>query len=608
MVILLELSLRFFQYGDELELFTTYEPNKEFLVANPHASKRYFIDSSFAPTGNRELFKKEKTPNTLRFFVLGESTTVGYPYFHNGSFHRWLLFRLMYTYPEKHFEIINLSLTAVNSYTTLGFAKELAGYEPDAVLVYTGQNEYYGGLGVASAQTIGGSPAMVNGLLRLRDLRIVQLLLDSYKKITGLFPVHKKDDNTEKTRMEVMVGNQLIPYQSTLYEKGLKQFRYNMDATLQVLSQNKIPIFVSNLVSNIKDIPPFIGESGADSVYSAGQTLWASGKYEEAKAHFLKAKELDELRFRAPDELNDIIGELCVKYPRAYMVDTKKEMEEYAPHNILGEELFTDHVHPNLKGYAFMANAFYKAMKESGILPKAHKEMTIETLLQEMPISPTDSISGEFRIMRLRSHWPYNDKRFDRPIPENTVEEKLAARLFRKEESWLAIQNTLYTAYNKTDQPGKAAKIAEGVVLEYPEDPAFYDKAFMDYGKSGEIRKAALYLQKSFQLSASFEKARYLFVYYLMLDEPLEALPYLNYAISTNVGQLKLTPIKPLVEEVIVLKQKLSANLQDTKILSEIAALYLKMDNRTVALQYAEKVLAAEPRNPAALQIKEQVK
>ena len=605
LIALLELSLRVFKYGHDLSLITEYEPNKEFFVVNQHASKRYFVDPLFAPTGNRELFKKKKTPGTMRLFVLGESTTVGYPYFHNGSFHRWLLFRLMHTYPEKHFEIINLSLTAVNSYTVYGFAKELAGYEPDAVLIYTGQNEYYGGLGVASAQTIGGNPAMVNMLLRIRDLRTIQLILNSFRKTAA--PVSHEDENNGMTRMEIMVGNQQIPYKSALYEKGLNQFLYNMDATLRVLKKNNIPVFLSNTVSNVKDITPFIGESGANEAYQTGQKLWAEEKYTEAAEYFTKAKELDELRFRAPEELNDIIVELCRKHPHAYFVNTSEEMKKQSSRQVLGDELFTDHVHPNLKGYAFMANAFYNAMKESGILPKAKEEMTEETVLQEMPVSPIDSIAGEFRIMRLKSHWPYNNKQFDKPIPENTIEEKLAAKMFRKEESWLTVHNALYLAYEKAGQPDKAAKIAEGVVLEYSEDAAFYDKASMDYGKSGHIRQAALYMRKSFQLSASFEKARYLFVYYLMMDEPLQALPFLNYAIDNNTGNLNLSPIKPLVQQVMALKQKLAADAQNTAIMNEIAEIYIKMDNRNAALLYVDKVLSIEPGNTTALQIKAQL-
>ena len=606
MIALLELSLRLFSYGDDLVLFTEYTPNKEFMVVNPHASKRYFLDPAFAPTGNRELFKKKKSPNTLRIFVLGESTTVGYPYFHNASFHRWLLFRLMHNYPEKHFEIINLSLTAVNSYTILGFAKELIKFEPDAVLIYTGQNEYYGGLGVASAQTTGGSPSIVNGLLRLRDLRTVQLLLNSFRK--KLESTHPEEGNVEMTRMEFMVGNQRIKYESSLFEEGLNQFRYNMDATFRVLNKKNIPVFFSNLVSNVKDIHPFIGESGADEAYRTAQSLWEEERYGEAGEYFMKAKELDELRFRAPDELNNIIAELYQKYPCVYLVDVMAEMKKRSLHGVLGDELFTDHVHPNLEGYAIMANAFYGTMKASGFLPEAKDEMTDEEIFREMPVSPIDSIAGEFRIMRLKSHWPYNDKRFDKPIPERTIEEKLAARIYRKEENWLDAHNLLYQAYTKAGWSYKAGKIAEGVVLEYSEDPAFYDIASMDYGKSGQIRRAAFYMRKSFQLSASFETARYLFVYYLMMDEPLQALPILDYAIENNTGNLNLSPVKPLVQQVITLKRKLTETPKNIAVMNEIAETYLKMDNHTAALLYADRVLSMEPQNTVALQLKKKLK
>ena len=601
---LLEASLRFFHYGYNLDLFIEHPANNEYLVVNSSASKRYFLDPTFAPTGNKELFKKKKAPNTLRLFVLGESTTVGYPYFHNGSFHRWLLYRLMHTYPDTNFEIINLSLTAVNSYTVLGYAKEIVNYEPDAVLIYTGQNEYYGGLGVASSQSIGGNPAMINSLLKIRDFRIIQLLLNGYRELTNVF--QQKTVQPDQTRMEFMVGDQKIVYQSDLYEKGLNQFRYNIDLTLRILDEKNIPVFMSNLVSNIKDLPPFIGNEEAIEAYKTGHSLREKGEYTQAENCFIKAKELDELRFRAPEKLNDIIQELCNQYSRCYFVDTQNEFKKHAPHQILGDELFTDHVHPNLEGYRLMSYAFYNTMKDASFFdPLIGREISEEQVFQEMPVSPIDSIAAEFRLRQLKSHWPYNDERFNTPIPENTPEEKLAARLFRKEDSWLDLHNVLYSTYIQDNNPFKAAKIVEGVILEYAEDPAFYEQASMVYGQMDSIKQAAFYLQKSFKLSASLEKAHYLFVYYLMLDDPSESLPYLNYAITSNTNQLKLEPIKPLVQQAIFLKQKLEAEPQDVSTLIDMANTYLEMDNRVGALKYADKIMAIEPNNTIAQKIKE---
>ena len=336
LLLLTELSLRLFHCGYNTDLFIAYPPNPDYLVLNPHASKRYFTDLRFAPAGNKELFRKKKSPGTLRFFVLGESTTIGYPYFHNGSFHRWLLYRLMHTFADKHFEIINLSLTAVNSYAVKGFAEALPGYEPDAVLIYAGQNEYYGGLGVASAQTAGSAPAVVNAVAWLRQFRTIQLLMNGYQLLKK-----KQPEETQLTRMELMVGKQQIPRQSELFRKGVRQFEYNMDAALKILQKKHIPVFFSNVVCNLKDLPPFVSdEQSSDNAmhhYRLGQSFYREGNYPEAAASFAKAKEADLLRFRAPEELNQTIADLCSRYPAVYYVDSKHAIEEYAPHRIPGD-------------------------------------------------------------------------------------------------------------------------------------------------------------------------------------------------------------------------------------------------------------------------------
>ncbi len=261
---LLELSLRLFHYGYDSSLFIEAPGNKDYLIFNPDASRRYFTDQLNATTGNREPFRKVKEAGTLRIFVLGESTTIGYPYFHNGSFHRWLQYRLMRSFPDKKPEIVNISLTAVNSYTVLGFAREVVDYAPDAILIYTGHNEYYGALGVNVIDQIarlGSSPAPVNFLLWLRKLRTVQLLTKVYSRIGRVFS--SDASKAGKTRMELMVGDQQIAYGSPLYSRGITQFETNMDEAMDIFHRRGIPVFISNLVSNLKDQRPFVSISAS---------------------------------------------------------------------------------------------------------------------------------------------------------------------------------------------------------------------------------------------------------------------------------------------------------------------------------------------------------
>jgi hypothetical protein len=152
---------------------------------NKYASERYFSDTANATRGNIEPFKADKGSNSFRIFVLGESTTAGYPYLHNGSFHRWLQYRLMHMYPGINFEVINVSLTAVNSYTALDFGRQVTEFQPDAVLIYTGHNEYYGALGVGSTSHIASNRTLVRLVLELRRFRFVQLMESCFRNMKG---------------------------------------------------------------------------------------------------------------------------------------------------------------------------------------------------------------------------------------------------------------------------------------------------------------------------------------------------------------------------------------------------------------------------------------
>jgi tetratricopeptide (TPR) repeat protein len=606
-VILLEILLRIFHYGYNLDVFVPYPQDTEYVVFNPHASNRFFLDAGFAPSGNKERMRAKKDANTIRFIVLGESTTIGFPYFHNGSFHRWLLYRLMHTCPDRSFEIVNLSLTAVNSYAVKTFAEEIVRFEPDAVLIYSGQNEYYGAPGVASAQTLGSSPRTVNAILQLRQFRVVQWVTNGYHSLMHAASHGERD--TEATRMELMIGNRQIPVRSELFESGLKQFEYNIDATLRTLERHHIPVFVSSVASNVKDLPPFVSdetdtENNAMHCYRMGQSAFQNGEYRQAREYFTKAKDADLLRFRAPEALNRIVEDLCARYPHAFFVDSRKALEERAPHQLLGDELFTDHVHPNLKGYAIMSEAFYAAIRASGILPAPAHEMTDEELERDMPVSPVDSLAGEWRIMQLKAHFPFFDSLYiHKTIPENTLEEKLSAKLFRREDNWLSVHNTLFEAYAKRKELIRAAKIAENAALEFPETPVFYEQAAMAYGEAGHTEAGAFYLRKSFLMQPSFDKAHYLTVFYLMMDKPEQSLPFLDYAIAHNSGKMNMAQLKPLVEEVIGLKKQLAGGADDVSMLNRIAAVYLRMENRDGAAKYVREALRLEPGNSDALKM-----
>ncbi|HVW60767.1 MAG TPA: hypothetical protein VHC48_12040, partial [Puia sp.] len=482
---LVEIGLRVFHYGADLHLFVEYPADKDYLVLNPAASKRYFTNQANATTGNIEPFKKEKDEGTMRIFVLGESTTIGYPYFHNGSFHRWMQYRLMHDYPDKRFEVINISLTAVNSYTVLGFAREVVDYQPDAILIYTGHNEYYGALGVGSTDRIGGARWLVNLLLLLRQLRIVQWMTNTYEHAAGLFRSH--GTGSPRTRMEGMVANEKIPYGSKLYQRGIDQFKENMDETLHLLDQRHIPVFISNLVSNEKDLSPFISiaadsakyavfiknyaegkrafdkndwttaykyfraAEGIDSMYAQcnyylGRLTLRQGDPGQAKAWFSRAEELDALRFRAPSPMNNIIPKLAAQYKSIHLVDARSAFEARSEYGIIGDELLLEHIHPNIYGYALLSDAFYRAMKAAGMFAGNSVDvtpLTLEELRHSMPILEMDSLIGEYKIGKLKKSWPFNQGAGGTSTPDSaavppvaSIEARLAYSVVFENLNW----------------------------------------------------------------------------------------------------------------------------------------------------------------------------
>jgi tetratricopeptide (TPR) repeat protein len=639
LLILVEVALRLFHYGHDLSLFIEYPEDKTFLVLNPNAAKRYFNDPALAPTGNRELFKKEKDKNTCRIFVLGESTTIGYPYFHNGSFHRWLQYRLMHTYPDRHFEIINLSVTAVNSYMVLGFAKELVDYEPDAVLIYCGQNEYYGALGVGSTNRISGNSHIIQLMLSLRQLRVTQLITSLYGKVTGAFK--SASGYSAETLMQRMVADQQIAYGSKLYHRGIEQFRSNMDQTLQLFSAHHIPVFISNLVSNEKGLKPFISmetdstrfpafkkeyELGvkafkrnewqaadslfkkADLVYNGhalcnyflGQVSDRLGDYATAEARFAKALDLDVLRFRAPSALNTVIAQLCSKYPVAHLVDTRAAFVSHAAHHIIGSDLILEHVHPNLTGYALMSDVFYEALKKEHIFSvDIPKEMSLPQLVEGMPITSIDSLTGLYKIAKLKRSWPFDAAGLQDSLPVESTEQKLAYDLAFEHIRWRDAMNDLYRYYVGTNQLIKAKKVMEGMILEYPMEASLYEITANICGKLKDLENAGLYFRKAFALSPSPELSKKIFVIYLDLDEPADAIPYLDYAIN-NLSDKRLVAVKKYSEEIEQLERAFAKD-SAVYILNEIADRYFRMGNKLGVTKYLGKVLSADPQNKDAL-------
>jgi len=283
------------------------------------------------------------------------------------------------------------------------------------------------------------------------------------------------------------------------------------------------------VVSNEKDLPPFIsngiGPNSAAYFYKAGQDAYSKADYVTAKQDFDKAKELDELRFRAPEEINTIIKKLAGEYPVVHLVDTKKLFEQYSPHGIIGSETILEHVHPNIYGYAIMSEAFYQAFQRQHLIPDSvQKVITFDELRKEMPITRMDSLSGLYQVMILKTGWPFNQ-----PIPKDfslsaNLEDTLADKVGLNHMEWRVAMGQIFEHDKQVDYKEGALRVFEAMSLEYPQNEQYCGYSANLNAILGHYDMAAFYYKKLNTIAPSDQITQTELQMYLRADEPEKAL------------------------------------------------------------------------------------
>ncbi len=413
LILLLELGLQLFNYGKDLTQWV--EVTKDKLILNPEISAKYFTNLSDYPASNGDSFDKNKKSNSFRVFILGGSTAAGFPYSPNGGFSKYLQNRLILNYPKNKIEVVNLGITAVNTYTILDLLPGVIEQKPDLVIIYSGHNEFYGALGVGSSQSIGKSPFVINTYLYLSNFKIFQLVKNITQSIVSIFQ-NTIPKTPNKTLMARMASEQIINMNSEIFNAGIDQFENNLSEIVSICKKENIPILLSTLVSNLKDQKPFINTTfeghSADEYFLNGENELNKNNFDLSNVLFKKAKDLDGLRFRAPEEFNLIIKKISVTNNLSYC-DVENEFSLESPNKIVGSNLIIDHLHPNLDGYFLMGKIFYGCVEKLNLLPQEDKN-SINSISQESMIrsgfafSKLDSIASEVRIFNLLNDWPFN--------------------------------------------------------------------------------------------------------------------------------------------------------------------------------------------------------
>lgn len=396
-----EAVLRLAGYGYSTHFFKPLRiGGEDFLVENDKFGLRFFPpELARLPTPLRMAARKH--PGTCRIFVLGESAAMGDPEPAFGA-GRYLKVLLEERFPGQEFEVINVSMTAINSHAILPIARDCARQQGDLWIIYMGNNEMVGPFGAA---TVFGSQTPPLSFIRLnlalQRTRLGQLAAQIARKLKG-GQLH----GPSWGGMQMFANNRVGPHDSRR-ETVYRNFQRNLADIVQTGEKAGVRIVLSTAAVNLKDCPPFASEAvtnasaatraqieqfsaqaalaaaqgnlqAASGFYAQAAALepdsarvqfdWATSllnqtNLTEARRHFQLACSLDALPFRADHLINEIISQTGSQRAgeRVVVRDAAQALATNSPAGVCGGESFYEHVHLNFDGNYRLAKLWAEA-------------------------------------------------------------------------------------------------------------------------------------------------------------------------------------------------------------------------------------------------------
>lgn len=452
----LEIALRAAGAGRPTSFFLTEKVNgKEFLVQNDRFSWRFF-GQKMARTAFPFMVPKVKPPDTTRIFVFGESAAYGDPE-PEFSMSRILEALLEGRHPDRKFEVINTSMTAINSHVILPIARDCAKQQGDFWVIYMGNNEVVGPYGSGTVfGTRSPSLPVVRASIALRGSYTGQLLegwIQDFQSRAG--------EPGEWGGMAMFMRNHVSaddPRMTTVYHS----FERNLGDIIGLGLNAHATVVVSTVVRNLKDCGPFAsdhkpGFSANDSarwqqLYQAGLAAQQSGRYDQAITSFRQADQLDDsyaethyrlgqcllgagrdsdaakefnlacdldtLRFRADSQINGIIRRVAAadQQKGVRLADSEAVANQSSPHALAGSELLLEHVHLNFEGNYLVARAIADQIENSLPQPGKNPWPGEDDCTRRLGFNDLARRTADLNILARFSDPPFSDQ------PDNRVQ------------------------------------------------------------------------------------------------------------------------------------------------------------------------------------------
>jgi lysophospholipase L1-like esterase len=375
-------------------------------------------------------FAARKPAGSLRIFCFGGSTVFGYPFGPEGTFPNFMRALLRAGLPERRVSVINAGFTGGDSARVLALMREAAEYEPDAFVVYSGQNEFLRFEYPDEADRIAGFNPSLSLPMRLR---VAAWLDRSVFLRAASFSWHAWRGSAGTARSGHVAGEEL--------EAVYRSYEANLEDMAAFARSRGVPLVLCTVVSNLRTLRPLaanvpeellaaqrqtlareretayaelaagrhdlaraaagrgraISPEDPDLAYVSGRALLAAGDTAGARRELQASLEQDGLRHRAPQRINAAVRAVAARRG-VPLCDLLAAFEARSPSGMVGEEWLLDHVHPNLEGLMLMAREIVRALAGSGLMPDVSAGLNDEQLAGSVKLTLPDWRLGTSRL------------------------------------------------------------------------------------------------------------------------------------------------------------------------------------------------------------------
>ena len=564
---MLELGLRAGHYGGDTPLFEAPEKlHGLYLVPGRRVGARYFPRAKSTPSPPADVFLRQKPAHGLRIFVMGESAAAGFPYPANAAFSNVVRDALQDVLPADTVEVVNLGIAATNSYTITDLAREVIAQSPDAILIYGGHNEYYGALGAGSTETLGAFPAFVRLYLRLQRLKTFLLLRNLVAASLATVRGESSVSDPHPSRMETVVRDQRITLGGTVYERGKQQFESNLLVALTSFRRAGVPVFIGSIPSNLRDLAPFgslegNADSSATAAFDSARARLSRADTVGARTLFVRARDLDLIRFRAPGEFRDVIQRVA-KQTGAEYVPSEEAFASAAPDGIPGKELFLEHVHPNADGYLLLGKTYFEALQRAGFLGR-NADMTRLASWSEyrrrMSLTALDERIVHHTIKTITMRWPFvplkAQQNYRGVYQPTDFTDSLAFEVSMGTVQWAQAKVAAARRFEARGQVDSAVSEYIGIMRREPQNEAPYRFAGAALLAANEPARARPFLERSYRIEPSAFTAYALGVIERQAGDPQRGIALLEQSLT-------LSPDNPAALYQLALSYAVTRDLQ----------------------------------------------